>query len=314
MLSEQSTLSLCMIVKDEEKFLEQCLDSAKDFADETIIVDTGSSDKTVEIARKYTDKIYFFEWKDDFSKARNESLKHATKDWILFLDADEAIEKEDSEKIRQAIQSDAKAFRLNIINISSSGNKVLKLVRLFRNNEGFYFRNRIHELVDDSITEKGFEIKEIDAKIMHYGLLNRDESAMKSKAETYISLILKQAADEPDNPRYSHQAGMAYMQIDEFDLALKYLKQTAELNPHYKLVYSDIAKAYLKKGVAKEAIESYKKSADLNPDNPSPLNNLAVLYGINGETGKAKEILSELARRFPDNEAIKANYKHIMNS
>jgi glycosyltransferase involved in cell wall biosynthesis len=303
-----------MIVRDEEKFLAQCLDSAKDFADEIIIVDTGSKDKTVEIAKKYTDKIYFFEWCDDFSKARNESIRHAAKDWILFLDADEVIEKEDFAKIKQAIKSDVKAFRLNIVNITGSGDKVFGLVRLFRNNEGFYFRNRIHELVDDSITEKGFEIKELDARIMHYGLLNRDESAIKNKIKMYISLVLKQAEDTPDNPRYAHQAGMAYMQLNEFELALKYLKQAAELNPHYKLIYSDIAKVYLKKGMVKEAVESYKKSADLNPDNPSPLNNLAVLYGINGETGKAKEILSELVRRFPDNEAVKVNYKRLMNS
>src|SRR3989344_859109 len=97
------TITLCMITKNEEKSLADCLNSAKDVIDEIIIVDTGSTDKTKEIAKKFCDmrtrsqltaKIYDFKWIDDFSAARNESLKYATKDWILVLDADELIDKE----------------------------------------------------------------------------------------------------------------------------------------------------------------------------------------------------------------------------
>src|SRR3989344_364212 len=91
-----STLSLCMITKNEEQFLEQCLNSVKELVDEIIIVDTGSTDKTTEIAGKFTDKIYDFKWCDDFSAARNESLKHATKNWILVLDADEQLDQKSS--------------------------------------------------------------------------------------------------------------------------------------------------------------------------------------------------------------------------
>src|SRR3990167_5438874 len=93
----KQTLSLCMIVKNEEKYLEQCLNSVKDLVDEIIIVDTGSTDKTKEIWKKFdfAHKIKFFDfkWIDDFSAARNESLKHAAKDWILVLDADEVLDK-----------------------------------------------------------------------------------------------------------------------------------------------------------------------------------------------------------------------------
>ena len=103
------TISLCMITKNEENCLEQCLNSVKEIADEIIIVDTGSTDKTKEIAKKFNAKIFDFKWCDDFSAARNESLKHAAKDWILVLDADEIIEKKDLEKIRNIIE-DEKGF------------------------------------------------------------------------------------------------------------------------------------------------------------------------------------------------------------
>ena len=89
-----TTISLVMIVKNEEKFLERCLDSVKNLMDEIIIVDTGSTDKTKEIAKKYTDKIYDFEWVDDFSAARNFAFSKATMDYIYSCDADEVIDEE----------------------------------------------------------------------------------------------------------------------------------------------------------------------------------------------------------------------------
>lgn len=86
------TISLCMIVKNEEKVLSKCLESVQGIVDEIIIVDTGSTDKTLDVAKKYTDKIYYFDWISDFSAARNESLKYANSDYILILDADEYLE------------------------------------------------------------------------------------------------------------------------------------------------------------------------------------------------------------------------------
>ena len=99
------SISLCMIAKNEEKYLEQCLNSVKGLADEIIIVDTGSTDRTKEIAKKFSAKIFDFKWIDDFSAARNESLKHAAKDWILVLDADEMIDKEAVKAIKDFIKN-----------------------------------------------------------------------------------------------------------------------------------------------------------------------------------------------------------------
>src|SRR3989338_181326 len=98
------TISLCMITKNEEQFIEQCLNSAKELVDEIIIIDTGSDDKTKEIAKRFTDKIYDFKWENDFSKARNFSLQKAAKEWVIILDADETISQTDHEKIRELVE------------------------------------------------------------------------------------------------------------------------------------------------------------------------------------------------------------------
>src|SRR3989338_8295195 len=99
------SISLCMIVKNEADFLEQCLNSVKEIADEIIIVDTGSTDRTKEIAKKFNAKVIEHKWNNNFSEARNISLEHATKEWILVLDADEAISREDLPKIKILIKN-----------------------------------------------------------------------------------------------------------------------------------------------------------------------------------------------------------------
>ncbi len=96
-----SSLSVCMIVKNEEKVLNRCLQCVQKFADEIIVVDTGSTDKTIEIAKKYTKNVYFFDWKDDFSLARNYSVKFATCEYIMWLDADDVITDKNIAKINQ---------------------------------------------------------------------------------------------------------------------------------------------------------------------------------------------------------------------
>ena len=94
------TVSLCMIVKNEEKILERCLSCLADLMDEVIIVDTGSTDRTKQIASKYTDKIYDFQWEDDFSAARNFAFSKATGDYIYSADADEVLDEVNRERFR----------------------------------------------------------------------------------------------------------------------------------------------------------------------------------------------------------------------
>jgi len=98
------TLSLCMIVKNEELHLARCLKSVRGLADEMILVDTGSTDRTVEVARSYGARVFHFTWQDDFSLARNHSLEAASGEWILVLDADESIAARDHGRIRDSLR------------------------------------------------------------------------------------------------------------------------------------------------------------------------------------------------------------------
>ena len=148
------TISVCMIVKNEEKVLERCIDSLKEIADEIIIVDTGSSDNTKEIAKQYTDKIYDFEWVDDFAKARNFSFSKATKDYIYVADADEVIDKENQKKfllLKQAMLPEIDIVQMMYCNQLEFGTtynfdeeyrpKLYKRVRTF------FWQDPIHESV-----------------------------------------------------------------------------------------------------------------------------------------------------------------------
>jgi len=328
------TISLCMIAKNEEKYLEQCLDSAKGLADEIIIVDTGSTDRTKEIAKRFGARIFDFEWIDDFSAAKNESLKHASKDWILVLDADEVIEKNDLEKVRKLTENENgfAGFKLEqrsyISNYfegaleNKSDFELAKkysfyisnfLVRLFKNNLGIKFQHRVHELAEDFMRENNLKYKKTSIILHHFGSV-KDENAVKDKAEQYSRIILKQLEENPESPRYNYQAARMFLGRGNLNDALKYFKKTAKIDKNYKLVFSEIAKIHLQMNDKSRAIEYFKKSMNHNPENPGPANNLAVVYMSLGKFGKAKNILEEELRKHPENKALRYNYDECLKN
>ncbi|MEG0774525.1 glycosyltransferase family 2 protein [Clostridium sp.] len=145
------SISLCMIVKNEEKLLSKCLDGIKELVDEIVIVDTGSTDRTIEIAKKYTNSIYNFQWVNDFSAARNFAFSKATKEYIFWLDADDIITEDNKEKfktLKQELSNDIDyVTAIYDYSISDDG-KVLtsfRLNRIVKNFKGFYWHNIIHE-------------------------------------------------------------------------------------------------------------------------------------------------------------------------
>ena len=149
-----NTLSVCLIVKDEADVLSRCLTCVKGFADEIIIVDTGSSDDTVAISKNYTDNVYFFKWCDDFSAARNFSFSKATADYIMWLDADDIITIENAKKISDL--KERNDFDVAMLGYAAAfdeyGNPSFLYCRerIFRRSRNFIWQGAVHEVIEPS--------------------------------------------------------------------------------------------------------------------------------------------------------------------
>lgn len=148
------TISLCMIVKNEEDTLERCLSSVHDLVDEIIIIDTGSTDQTKEIAKKFTNRIYDFEWCDDFSKARNFSFSFATKDYILWLDADDFLKEHNRQQfqvLKNTLDSQVDVVLMKYemsSNVDGSIRSTFMRERLLKRSKNFKWQDPIHEYID----------------------------------------------------------------------------------------------------------------------------------------------------------------------
>lgn len=150
------TLSLCMIVRDEEDVLGRCLDSVKDAVDEIIIIDTGSEDRTKETALKYTQNVYDFPWRDDFSAARNFALEHGTMDYLMWMDADDVLPAESRRKLirlKETLGADVDMVMMPYAAaFEPSGKTAFSYYRerIVKNRRGFRFFGRVHEVIPPS--------------------------------------------------------------------------------------------------------------------------------------------------------------------
>ncbi|MBU4009168.1 MAG: glycosyltransferase family 2 protein, partial [Proteobacteria bacterium] len=195
--SKKPLISVCLIAKNEEKYIDQCLSSVKKIADEIIFVDTGSTDKTVEIARKYTDKIYVHPWNDSFSEARNHYLEYATGEWIFQIDADEELVKEDIPIVSKAVQDGTiDAVMVQIVSKLREGKSesLHSVERIFRNNKQIHYEGRVHNRLVGIKNAKVYPIR-----LMHYGY-DLGQTQSKKKFERTVRLLEMDLEDNPENP------------------------------------------------------------------------------------------------------------------
>jgi glycosyltransferase involved in cell wall biosynthesis len=205
---ESPRISLCMITKNEEQLLGECLQSAAQAVDEIIIVDTGSTDRTVQIAESYGARVLHSPWEDNFSVPRNKSLQAATGDWILVLDADERLQPGAGEKIRELVRTPGMSgYNLVFKNLYSHGKTVgVLMVRLFRKFPGIAYEKRLHEQVVHSLAReseaRGMVVGTADVEVVHHGYTD-ELMAQKRKNERNERLFKLQLRDDPDDI-YSH--------------------------------------------------------------------------------------------------------------
>ena len=327
-------ISLCMITKNEENNIERCLNSVKGIADEIIIVDTGSTDRTKDIAndvcKKFATegnffdfKIFDFKWNDDFSAARNESIKHAAKDWILVLDADEILDEEGARKIGEIVKKEkADGFlfpQKNYTNESNvagylpcaedefskgySGFYISIICRLFRNRKGYNFSGLVHELVEPSIQEKKGEIAIEGVLIHHYGNSNPEISNRKKRY--YLMLSEKKAEKNPTAENYC-ELGILYKENSRVEEAEKSFLKAVSLNDKNAAALYELGIINEAKNNFDKAIEYYKKCVQIKNDGEA-------FFGL-GTCYLKKNMLKESFEYFTKSLIINPNKYSIYNN
>lgn len=247
-----STISLSMIVKNEENYLRECLESVNDIVDEIIIVDTGSTDSTLEIAAEFDSKIFNYEWKNDFSAARNFALSKSTGEWILYLDADERLSDDSKKELLQKINS-KENLGINCIinNLDDYKNspKLMKYIRLFKNNENIKFTNKAHEQIEPSLFANKYKIIDSTIQIIHHGY-NVPEVELKNKASRNLELLLIDYMEVPTS-YLSFQIANSYSILEDLENSILYYRKALDdinLRREFKSVcYLHLTDYYMRK-------------------------------------------------------------------
>ncbi len=194
-MPDRQTISLCMIVRDEQDHLARCLGSARPWVDEMVVVDTGSRDRTVQIARSFGARVSRHAWTDDFAAARNFSLERAGGDWILVLDADEELDQDSAPHLRRLVDDPVhNGFVLQLLNLMPDGTQgMLQAPRLFRNHRGVRYHGAIHEV------PRGLEpVGVAGVRVLHHGY-NLAPGQKARKHAQRLELLQRWVVREPDS-------------------------------------------------------------------------------------------------------------------
>lgn len=270
MNNQMTKLSFCAIALNEEKSLPQCLGSVKDLVDEIILLDTGSSDRTVEVAGELGAKVYNFQWCNDFAAARNEALKYVTGDWVLILDADEVLTTEIVADLKLAIAKEDNLV-VNLIRqeVGATQSPYSSVSRLFRLHPAVKFNRPYHASIDDSIEnilkqEKHWQIVDLaKVAILHYGYRPEAIAALNKfdRAKTAMESFL---ARHPHDPYTCSKLGALYLQIDREKAGFKLLKQGLKSNqadaPVAFELHYHLANFYSRNSNFEKALKHYQKA------------------------------------------------------
>ncbi len=324
------TISACMIVKNEEKFLKQCLDSINDLVNEIIVIDTGSTDNTKEIAKKYSKaKIFDFIWNNNFADARNFSISNATGDWILWIDADEIIAEKDHTIIKQIVKEEKfpvvvleqRHYTNNTKNPQYkpiddryteeakgfSGYYPTLITRLFKNGLGLEFEGAVHETIDKSMQKKGLKFLRTDIPIHHYQAL-KGETMTKEKKEKYAELLQEKEKADPKDIKTLHDLAVTHLQKSDYTNAFSYFKKIYELDPELLESYLGLGLIWAKRGEYQRAIKFFLMAMDKKTTRTIelsiPIANVRenILYNLGlcflkiGERAKAIQIFKDMLR------------------
>ncbi len=318
-MADAPPLSLCMIVKNEAACLGRCLTSVRDLVDEMVIVDTGSTDDTVAIAKSFGARVLHEPWTDDYSAPRNMSLAAATGHWLLVLDADEVLSPQDHGAIRDAM-TDARVtgFRMrtrNYVADLSMADAVQNpdpppegegfpawvpsdKVRLFRGVPHVRFRGAIHEVVDASIREGGGRIEFLDVPVHHYGFVEQQDTD-GSKLAMQRRVAERKVADAPDDFKAHYELAVILHSGGEFAEARVVLDRSLQLKDDWALSQYELGFVCERLEDWAEAIAAYHRTLALDPTHLSAGLNLGVLALRAGRQDEAERVLRAVTEHHP---------------
>lgn len=229
-------ISLCMIVKDEEARIEQCLLSVKDYVNEMIVIDTGSTDNTIGICERHGAVVYPYVWEENFSAARNFGLQLCQCKWILWMDADEALDESSAKLLPKIIaETKAKVIALPIFNYYGESEKIneddyylLYQPRLFQNFLGFTFENRVHETLNFPEDFSDEDVQKVNIPIHHYGY-TEDIINEKNKSVRNISILRDELSDPNHSPWIEYHLASELYRIKEYETAFRLVNHSIML-------------------------------------------------------------------------------------
>ena len=225
-----SSISVCIIAKNEEKHIEECCKRLKPYGFEIVLVDTGSTDHTVELAKRYTDRIFHFDWCSDFSAAKNFAMEKASQDWILSIDCDEYIESLNLTSLKTCMKTHPTAAgRILIRNrFTENGQTAYEQVRVSRfvNRRCYHFEGAVHEqlvpLTSPSTESSAFKyVYDAPITVLHVGY-DGSEEEMWEKSKRNIALLEKELEIQGEDPYIYYQLGQSYRKLHDYEKAFYY--------------------------------------------------------------------------------------------
>ncbi len=289
-------VSLSMIVKNEERNLPACLESVADLVDEIVVVDTGSTDRTKEVAARFGARVFDFAWVDSFAAARNASLRHVTGDWVFWLDADDRLDEDNRRRLRgllAGLQDEQAAYVMKCLCLpehDTGAATVVDHVRLFRYHPDLRWEYRVHEQILGSLRRRGTEIRLADVVIQHTGY--QDPAQRPRKVERDLRLLRLQDRETPDDPFVLFNLGSLCSELNRPAEALPLLRRSLRRsNPQDSIVrklYALIVFCHRQLGQSREALAACREGLDCCPEDVELLYTQArLLRGLEDLPGAA---------------------------
>jgi GT2 family glycosyltransferase/tetratricopeptide (TPR) repeat protein len=295
----RARVTLCLIVKNEESNLGDCLGSAADLVDEVIVVDTGSTDATKEIASRFGARVFDFPWCDSFAAARNESLRHATGDWIFWLDADDRLDEENRAKLRTlfaGLGEENAAYVLKCLclpDAATGSSTVVDHVRLFRNRPDVRWTYRVHEQILPAIRKTGGAVRWSEVVIRHTGY--QDPPLRRRKLERDLRILRMENSERPDDPFTLFNFGQVAQELGRHAEAIPLLRRSLEKShPKDSIVrklYALIAGCHRQLGQPAEALSACREGRVHYPDDAELLFVESILLREKGDLAGAEVCL-----------------------